>query len=1030
MVLSWLINSVSTEIANSIIYIDDASEIWNDLQDKFSQHNGPRIFQLQKSISSLTQENSSVSSYFTSMKGLWDELANHQPIPTCTCGALKTMLSYHQQQNVYQFLMGLNESYSHIRGQILLIDPLPSINKVFSLVIQEERQRLISSSSLSFNQNTTALVTRAISSSRFAAANKSFQFRKDRPICSHCGVSGHTVEKCYRVHGFPPGYKFNRGKNASPNAHQVSPSAHQVSAPQLSITYEQCQQLLDMLKPVTSEQESSANQVSSFQGENITDTGEFFNTSQSPIIDFTHSVFSSSLSLPHHQFHSNTWIIDTGATDHMICSQSLFSSITAVVSKSVRLPNGQFASVTHVGTIKITEFLVLTNVLCIPSFSFNLISVSKLIKNLQCCVIFLSNFCFIQHLPSWKTIGVGEEVDGLYHLLHKPMSVIPKISVSVHSATFMQNDKFCVNFANNSLWHYRLGHPADLPFKMLSHVIPHAIHESNKSCNICPLAKQHRLSFPHSITMSAQPFELIHCDIWGPFSTKSLSGSSYFLTIVDDHTRFTWIHLLESKSQTRAHIQAFFNLVETQFQAKIKTLRSDNGVEFNMRDFYASKGIVHQLSCVETPQQNSIVERKHQHILNVARSLLFQSHLPLQFWGDCVLAAVHLINRIPTPTLHKKSPYELLFKSIPTYSHLRVFGCLCYANTLLRNRHKFDIRAKPCIFLGYPYGIKGYKLYDLDLQSVFVSRNVIFHENIFPFALNKTPSNTEPVLPLPIPIPESIPFTFDPPFPDYVPFSSTNTSSPSSHDSFPPLNTSSDLSTVPSHSFSPSQSDSTPVLDPPSTSDLVPQPANFSQPLRKSSRIKYTPGYLHDYHCHLAASHASNPTPSSTASGIPFSLSSVLSYDNLSLSHKSFSLSVSTLLEPTSYAQAVNHKEWREAMDNEIAALELNDTWTIVDLPKSQHVIGCKWVYKVKLKSDGTLERYKARLVAKGYNQCEGLDYYETFSPVAKLTTVRTLLAVAAAKKWHLHQLDVNNAFLHGQLDKEVYMSLPPGFTK
>ena len=101
-------------------------------------------------------------------------------------------------------------------------------------------------------------------------------------------------------------------------------------------------------------------------------------------------------------------------------------------------------------------------------------------------------------------------------------------------------------------------------------------------------------------------------------------------------------------------------------------------------------------------------------------------------------------------------------------------------------------------------------------------------------------------------------------------------------------------------------------------------------------------------------------------------------------------------------------------MNIEIITLELNKTWTIVDLPASTHVIGCKWVYKVKLKSDGTLERYKASLVAKGYNQCEGLDYYETFSPVAKLTTVRTLLAVAAVKQWHLHQLDVNNAFLHG----------------
>lgn len=166
-------------------------------------------------------------------------------------------------------------------------------------------------------------------------------------------------------------------------------------------------------------------------------------------------------------------------------------------------------------------------------------------------------------------------------------------------------------------------------------------------------------------------------------------------------------------------------MIHTQFSAQVKTIRTDNVLEFHMPSYYASLGILHQKSCVETHQQNSIVERKHRHLLNVTRALLFHSKLPKCFWSFALYHATFLINRLPSLVINYKTPYELLYNTPLTFLDIKVFGCLAFASTLKQNRHKLGPKARKCLFLGFKPGIKGYVLVDLQNRSVFTSRHTV-----------------------------------------------------------------------------------------------------------------------------------------------------------------------------------------------------------------------------------------------------------------------------------------------------------------
>lgn len=473
-------------------------------------------------------------------------------------------------------------------------------------------------------------------------------------------------------------------------------------------------------------------------------------------------------------------------------------------------------------------------------------------------------------------------------------------------------------------------------------------------------------------------------------------------------------------------------------------VRSDNGTEFLvLSSYFKDKGIVHQTSCVNTPQQNGRVERKHRHILNVARALLFQASLPVTFWGEAVLTAAYLINRTPSSVLNGSTPYEVLNGVKPDYKVLKVFGSACYVHRASRDKDKFGPRSRLCVFVGYPFGKKGWKVYDMESNEFFVSRDVVFREDLFPFAdpkpavsptvvdsvsdedwivtqLDERGSNDAPA-----PSPETetehyapvVPPT--PPTPT-VPVSNIISASETSSSLVPSTSTPEDTSSP--------------------TNTTSPIEASSSETLGRGQREKTKSVTLRDYllynttadsesNTHYFVSTSSTLEPSSSVSGnCLYPLSDYISDEQFSTNHRAFLTAITNSTEPRNFKDAMQLKVWRNAVGKEVVALEDSNTWDITDLPPGKEAIGCLWIFKIKYNADGTIERHKARLVVNGKSQVEGEDYKETFAPVVKMTTVRALLRLVAAKQWEVYQMDVQNAFLHGDLEEEVYMKLPPGF--
>lgn len=651
-------SSVTPDLHTGIVYATSARAVWEDLRERFDKVNVSRIYQLHKAIATTVQGNDCNPTYFSKLRNLWDEFANIVP-PPCQCPNSKEFSMHLERQKLMQFLMGLNENYDQSRSQILMVEPTPNINKAYAMLIERESQRFMSSSSI--GGEGTYLVALMAGKGMLHKYNRGTapqNYNKDQTSqstsqyynkgkknwdqkCDYCHMQGHMEGNCFKLHGYPPDWKFKKkGAGNNNNAYNVQAEGvrgkgkdHLVPddlprAPQL--TTDQHGHIMKMLDGNVSTANVMANMAGMVQ------------TPMSKIAGLK-------------------WIIDSGATNHMISSLDVLHDVHTVKTKQnrkVHLPNGDVTLVTHSGSCTLTETGELHDVLFVPEFHYNLLSISKVTKELNCFVSFYIGFCLFQDLSTGKLKGIGKEDDGLYFLVQQQSFSNSRVHDNVKSFAAHDDKK------NIMLWHRRLTHASIGSIKNLLGYTVDDCKTVLSDCEICPLAKHTRLPFHNSSIRSTKVFTLLHLDVWGPYNTPTFDGNKFFLTIVDDFSRTVWEFLLKFKSDVLQTLKQFFKMVATQFSTTVKGVRTANGGEFissSLQDLFQDLRIIHYRTCAHTPQQNGVAERKHMHLLEVARALRFQGHIPLQFWGHCVLTAAYIINRLPSPNLEGKSPYELFF---------------------------------------------------------------------------------------------------------------------------------------------------------------------------------------------------------------------------------------------------------------------------------------------------------------------------------------------------------------------------------
>ena len=746
---------------------------------------------------------------------------------------------------------------------------------------------------------------------------------------------------------------------------------------------------------------------------------------------------------------SNSILIDTGATAHILIDKNLFSFFYPNFIKEntyLELADGRLENNLVLGkgdaiiplhdTSGTPCNIVLHNALYVPSFKHNILSHYHAVKDgltfhlnsqgRECMhtaagniikVNTKGNLYTLNKVPTNTVISrTAEEWHSRLGHCDVPdimMTAPVVINMHIKESEKSTNCTICNTVVSRTAeeWHSRLGH-CNIPdiLKLPSIVDNMHIKRAKvpKECEICIQGKFTRNISRNPDERGTSPFQFVHVDLNGPIVEPNESEFSYVFGAICDYSQFISVYLIGNKSDSPTALLEYMSDIAP--YGKISKLRSDMGKEFTSNMFHqilVNKEIRHETSAPYCPAMLGHIERAWRSLFNTARCLLYESGIPISLWPYAVKYAAYVRNRCYQQRI-KCTPLEKATNRRPDFSKIELFGGKVYM--YVQHKKKLEPRATLGVFLGYHPNSPAKYVYDPDTGAVHQVNDVKFLENMyFKPKLNNTPAiDSEPTSRT-----------------TEVNTGTTNHGNNGRESEDFPIATENNIT---QNCDMYGRVGDTPCL---TRADTTPDTNAYN--LRRRATV--------DYQYYLNENYVYNRDFVDPSCFEDLSDETIHSIFNIRLEQNLFSnfnyfscLNVDhTIINvPNSYKQAMKspqRKFWIIAMHEEIQSLIRTGTFSCVRRPQNCDIVGGRWVYSVKVDPDGNL-RFKARYVAKGYTQIEGLNYNDTYAPTARLTSVRMLISIVVQNDFLIHHVDVNNAYLHSELDYEIYMSQPEGYVQ